>query len=637
MNAWVLARWAGLEYTLRLDSIEWAYLGLARHYREWGWRVFRGEAEWFPWWYNGVPVENTYPPLLPALTAAVGKVFAVSNGTAYHWATAGLFALGAWGVYWAVWRGGQRRWAALLAGLFYSLVSLSALVMPDIARDLTSPWLNQRLNALARYGEGPHVAALAVLPWVWWALGAQGAAGMARAAALGALVLLSNVIGAMALAWAGLAWGVARGSSAWVWLAGAGLWAWAMAYRFVNVWFLEDVQRNAPLVGGVFVMGGAQYAGLAGLAAVVLGLGWWLRRRGWDAGLVAAIGFAIPMTAFPLAWEWWQFYFLPQPHRYHLEMELAWALVLGLGLGRSGFAGRWLALPVGALLVWAVVGGRDYDRWLEPVQPRETYLERSAAAMRRIDREARVYVIGGPRYYSGLEMWQPQVGGGFLNGMKFRGFAVGDYGTFAGLGNFLDSRDWLLAYGVDYVLVGGKESQDWIRSWVDPGKFVGRLRQVWEDGDDRLYALDRWNQSLAHVLPEGVRMGRTPVAHWGNADLQALVRALEGEENRGGVWEWQGPSRARVRAQLAAGEAIATQVSYDRRWEARVEGRRVETLADGLGQMWIRPGKLGAVEVELRFRNPWWVPGLSLGAWGLAIGIFLWEVTRTAGRRRVLE
>jgi hypothetical protein len=414
----------------------------------------------------------------------------------------------------------------------------------------------------------------------------------------------------------------------------AGVWAWAVSFRFVNFGFLEDVRRNAPLVGGVFPMGVAQYGGLAGLAVLVLSLGWWLRRRGWKRTAVAAVGFAIPMTAWPLAWEFAGFYFLPQPHRYHLEMEMAWAVLIGLAVKRWG---RWLAAPVAALLVWGWVGGRDYDKWVEPVDVAQTYLARSAEAMRRIDPEARIYMSGGPRYFSGFEKWQPQVGGGFLNGMKFRGFAVGDYGTFAGAGNFLDTRDWMVAYGVDYVLVGGKESQDWIRSWVDGGKFAGRLRQVWEEGDDRLYAMDRWNQSLAHVLPRKAMLRRTPEAYWGNADLQEYARVLEGGDNRGGVWFWVGRRLARLMALLGAGEAIATQVSFDKRWEARVDGRVVGVERDGLGQMWIEAAKTGEVEVVLHYRNPWWIWMPSVvGTLGVAI-IFLRGLTQFARRGRVTK
>jgi hypothetical protein len=255
--------------------------------------------------------------------------------------------------------------------------------------------------------------------------------------------------------------------------------------------------------------------------------------------------------------------------------------------------------------------------------------------MQRIDAEGRVYLICGPRYFSGLRQWQPQVAGGFLNGARILGFPVAEYGTSGWYNNLPDVRDWMVVYGVDYLLVGGKESQDWIRDWKDPGKFVGKMRQVWEDGDDRLYAVERWNQSLAHVVPMRVMMRRTPVAFAGNVDLQEYAKALEGGANRGGVWEWDGLSGARVRASLEAGDAIATQVAFDSRWEARVDGRVVRTERDGLGQMWIEPGRTGAVEVALQFRNPWWVWAPSVVGVILLVIIFLRGLTRFALRGRV--
>jgi hypothetical protein len=617
LNAWIVAKWAGLEYTNRLDSIEWVYIALARHYREWGWQTLRGAAEWFPWWYNGVPIENTYPPFLPWMTAFCGAWLEVSNGRAYHLTTAFFFVLGPLALYSLAWRWTASRWAALLAAGFYSCLSASAMALPSVAGDLNSLWLNQRVNVLARYGEGPHVASLSMLPLVLWAFERCVSNGSRRrwagAALLVAATMLTNLIGAMTVAWAALA-GVAAwgGRAAWV-NAGICLWGWAIAFRFAHPWFLEDIRRNAPRVGGSFPMGWPQYLGCAALAVLVLFVGWILRRRAWSPAAIAAVGFAIPLTAIPLTWEFAQFHVIPQPHRYHLEMELAWALLLAFVLAPLR---RWLALPVAGIAIFALAQGRGFDPWIEGVDVKTAFPWRANEAMRRIDPDARVYMIGGPRYLSGLERWQAQAGGGFANGTRLRGFAVGDYGIFAGRGNFEDTRDWLLTYGVDYVLVGGGETADWIRDWRDGAKFAGRLRQVWEEGDDRWYALDRANQSLAHAVPRSALVTATPAAFYGQSEIQRYARAAE----QGAIWEWRGPSCARIRAVLKPGEVVSTQVAWDWRWRGKAGGHDVEPKADGLGMMYFEVPRSGAVELDLVFRNPRWI--LALSCLALAAALF---------------
>ncbi len=87
--------------------------------------------------------------------------------------------------------------------------------------------------------------------------------------------------------------------------------------------------------------------------------------------------------------------------------------------------------------------------------------------------------------------------------------------------------------------------------------------------------------------------------------------------------KWLSPSRARIRAEVREDDVLSTQIAYDPRWVATVAGQRVAKAADGLGHLYLKPGRSGPVELELRFRNPFWVQGIWLAALALALGAYL--------------
>src|ERR1700722_17581474 len=89
------------------------------------------DLTWFPLWYNGIPYQNTYPPLLHWCVALIAWVRGISPAHAHHWTTA---------------------------------LASSAWLMADVARDMGSAFRPRRLHALVYWGEGPHVSAMTLLP-----------------------------------------------------------------------------------------------------------------------------------------------------------------------------------------------------------------------------------------------------------------------------------------------------------------------------------------------------------------------------------------------------------------------------------------------------------------------------------------
>jgi hypothetical protein len=217
-----------------MGSIESAFIGLARYIgTHWG------GLNWYPLWYGGTPFQDAYPPLLHVLVAGFSSLARVGPGLAYHAVTAAVYALAPVALYWAARRLGMGRAAAFLAALFYSLISPSCWLVRVIRHDAGGWFAPRRLVTLVRYGEGPHLLSLALLPV---AVAALNVALERRrpvyyflAAIAAAAVALSNWIGAFALALAYAAY----------LLAGYGKMATCFPYRFRGT----RVGRRAPAGG----------------------------------------------------------------------------------------------------------------------------------------------------------------------------------------------------------------------------------------------------------------------------------------------------------------------------------------------------------------------------------------------------
>lgn len=634
LNLWVVAKWLTIEYTDARGSIEWAYLTLARYIGEHGLSTIYGNGEWFPYWYGGVPFENTYPPLLHFVVAIVARLSHLSEGKSYHLLTAFFFCLGPVTVWLLAWRWTRALLPSLFAAAFYGLLSPCSWLMPSIAGDLDGYWFNQRLNVLTRYGEGPHLASLALLPLallaVDWALDNFTWRRAALAALACAAVPLSNIIGGFALAFGVLAIVAARGFQSVLPVLAIGAWAYLLALRWLTPTNLSDIARNSQFVGGVYPMDLAHYLQLSALVLVTVVSVVLLRKR---RTLASSLGFLMPMAAIPLTWEFTKIYFVPQPHRYHLEMDLGIALLIAAAMAKLPKAWIWSAAGIGALSLFCFTAGRGLDKHIEPFKFNETWERRITTAMANHDPEARVYFQGTPRFFAGVEYDQMQFGGGFANGVRLPVFFLADYGITANRGDGPLTVAWLKALGVDYVAVGDQHTENPYRPWQDPHQFDGLLSEVWREGGDAIFEVRRANESLAHVIPQSALMLKAPVSYLEKDGLLRYVDALEGPISNGGVLRWITPSRAELDLKLRAGDAISVQVAHDTRWAASVKGTPWPIHKDGFGWMWIEPLATGDVTLVLEFHNP---KPLFL-IWGTAWLIFLGALSNFGTKERLLS
>src|SRR4051812_20533193 len=88
INALVTPWLFHVDYTRNMGSIEAVYIGLARYIV-----AHFPDFNWFPLWYCGIPFQDSYPPLLHLMVAAVTGFGHISPGYAYHAVTAAVYAL----------------------------------------------------------------------------------------------------------------------------------------------------------------------------------------------------------------------------------------------------------------------------------------------------------------------------------------------------------------------------------------------------------------------------------------------------------------------------------------------------------------------------------------------------------------
>lgn len=600
--AWLTADWIDARH-----SIEGAFIGLAR--------IFAEEPElgaWFPWWYGGVPTENVYPPLLIEATALLIGWFGLSPALAYHSLTGVCLTTGPAAVAALAFRLSGDAARALWSGAAFAFLSPSIWMLPQVFGDATTLFDPRRYQVLAFYGAGPQVMALTLIPVALLlldrAMERPRAGRVFLAAILFAAVPLTNWVGAFALAWATIAYVLVQRRRAVLSglgvTAAVGVWAYALACPWLTPTLIGDIARNGQISGSSYPMDGWRLAGLIGLAIAVAAWAWLLRARVEDAAQRLGLTFLLPMAALPWVAHLTEVHLIPQAWRYQLELELAVALALG-PLAARWVRGRWVRGRWGMALVAAVVAGlaihhaRFAGELARPLDVDASYEKQAAAVLAKQDGR-RVYTHGSLRFWLSAFETVPQFGGGFGPGVRNPVWWTVDYGIPYTQGDGARTAQWLEVYGVDMVLAGGPGTRDWFPIWQDGRKFAGVLDERWREGDDAIYRVHRRNRSLAHVVPTEAIVPRAPENVTDVEPIEAYLAALDAAI--GTEFEWRGTDEATVRAGFEPGQALSVQITFDARWEARCDGRRLETRADGLGQMVVLLVESGPCAIELAYR-----------------------------------
>jgi hypothetical protein len=619
LNLYICRGLFSIEYLRHMGSIEGAFIGIARFVMT-HWR----DPAWFPMWYDGVPFQNVYPPLMYWCVAVVGLARGFSTAHAYHWVTGLAYCLGPVTLYCLALRMTRSRWTAFAAGAIYSLVSWSAWLIPAIARDLGSPLYPRRLQAMLYYGEGPHIFSLMLLPlgllFLSLALERRRTPYFVLATLGLAAVPLTNWIGAFALAVLSLSYLLARaGSPGMSWRNGARDLAFAAAsavaaYCLALPWLppstVAVTQFNARTIGGDFTRLGETLPrwGIA-ILLVLAAIKWAIRRL--EAHVQFAVFFAFLVSLLTLTAAWWNVPIVPQPVRYHLEMDMALSLLVVFSadafLKRRE---RWIAAVVMVALLLALIQplrfSRRYARnfLIRSIDITTTTEWKTAQWLKEHWGGERVMMPGSIAFWLTAFSDNPELGGGTDQATTDYMIRVALYGIYAGAtaagvhdGEY--SILWLKALGVQAVGVSGPASGEVYKPFLNPKQFEGLLEPLRREGDDVIYRVGPPHASLARVIPRASIVARTP-DHGVDVDpLRPYVAALDDSGMPHAQFTWTSGHSARINTDLRPEQVVSVQIAWHTGWHATVNGSPLPVNRDAIGLMVVDPGQAGPAVIDL--------------------------------------
>jgi hypothetical protein len=614
LNAAIVWRLFGVEYTRHLQSNEGGYIAIARIISE-----RPAELLWWPLWNAGMPFEHTYFPLLHFCTAFLAAISGWSPAHAYHAATALFYCLGAVTLFLLAWKVTDSPGRGLAAALLYSLVSPSCLLIPEVRADTSGDWNARRLYSQVYYGDAPHVASLALLPLALLFLylylkRRRPIAGVLAGASMGAVVL-TNAFGAVALALgvlcllsSGLAGPFRRDTLARFLLVSL------CAYLVISPWLppsvLQSIRENATREGDF--PAGARLAALALFAAAFL-LAWVLGRRLRAAHLRFFLLFAVSTAAVPVLVYAWDLWVLPQPRRYHLEMEMGICLLLAFAAPSlpARIPTRARIVIAGVLIVvgirQAVLYRNFADSLTAPIDITRTIEYQTARFMEKNAGGGRVMASGSCSLWLNTFSDVPQLSGGHyttsLNWIQQIAVFTIYTGMNAGPRDGEIAVLWLKAFGVRAINVPGPGAREHYKPFNNPKKFAGLLPEVWRDGEDVIYSVPGPPASLAHVVPSGSLARRPPIHGLDVDEVRVYVQALEDRGAPPARMKWQSFHSAEIDAVVPAGDAVSVQINYHPGWRATLDGVPQQVMADGLGLLAVRPACNGPCTLRLSYER----------------------------------
>lgn len=610
-----------LKYADNWASIEATFIADARFLSE-HWP----HPQWQPLWYTGTRFDYIYPPALRYGTAGLMKLYPkLTAARAYHLYTAFFYCLGMAGVYLLARRGSGSRGFALFAAAAVATLSPSFLFLPDIRRDALAGWSEpHRLSALVRYGEGPHITAVA---WIGFMLAFSMAAlatgrkrYVALAAISAALVVSNNFYGGTALVFffPVLVWAYwITHQDVRVFFRAAAI--TVLAYGLTAFWlvpsYLRVTYENLRFVSER----GNRWSFWVTLVLLIVYLKLTERRAKGRKELVYPVFLAGALLFFTLnviGNYYLQYRIIGEPLRMVPELDLVIILVLAelfrriwTGETNLRLGARPRQVVAAALAAVCLAGGVRYIRhaW-KPYVPYPNYQERVEYRvtewLSKNMPDSRFFATGSLRFWFNAWFDLAQGGGGSEQGL-LNPVVQPLAWRIMGEPNPEDGIAWMMCMGIDAVIVHDKESEEIYHDIQHPRKFDGLLAVVFDDGKgNRVYKAPRRYPGLARVVDAAkldalpVPPEEAPLDH-----LKQLAEVLEKGPDSPATTRWDGTDRMRIKARLAEGQTLFVQVAHDLPWHAYSNGRPLVVRRSQLNLMRI-DAPPGEHEIDLVFELP---------------------------------
>ena len=596
-------KWASIESTFIADA-----RFLAEHWPH---------PQWQPLWYAGTRFDYIYPPAVRYGTAVISKVTGFWPVKAYHFYVAFFYALGIAGVYLLMRVGSKSRPFAYLGALATSLMSPIFLFLPRFRDDA---WMlqPQRLGVLVKYGDGPHMSALALIPialaFGWLALEKHRPWAVALAAVFSAGVAANNFFGAIALAtfYPILVW------SLWITrrekrIVVPAIAIPVLAYGLTAFWlvpsYFQVPQENLKYVSEHGTLWLFWVAVVVAVAFVIVS-DRFARARPERAWAVFIAGCVVFFSLKVFGGLYFNLRISGEPARLLPELDMIYimaaALILQWLWDRPGIALRAVVLVVLCAAFWTTTGYIRHAWHMFPLSPDyQNHVEyRVTDWLWKNMPDARVFPSGSVRFW--YDAWHdlPQLGGGSDQGLLNGEVASALWQTHAGA-KPEPAILWMQCMGVDAIYVSDQRSQEIFKDFEYPQKFAGVLSVLYDDRQgNTLYRVPRRYPARARVV-EARKLNalKPPRANDDVEYLGAYADVIEKGPDSPPTLTRDGTDVMRVRAKVAPGQSIVVQESWDPAWQAWAGGKQLPVRKDAMGFMAVETPP-GNQEVRLAFVTP---------------------------------
>ena len=639
LNAWICWQLWFAGFIDQMGSVDGSFIAVSRYVMShWA------DLSWFPLWFCGMPFARVYQPGLHVSVAALATVFDLQPERAYHITTAFLYVLGPVTLAWLCYRLTLSQGFSLTTGLLYSLFSPSILLSTAIRNDLGGWTLARRFQALVHYGEGPHIAALTLIPLAVWALheaiGRDRRRFLPLVAIFTGAVVATNWTGTAGLAMVLIAYFVSQTGNIPLNRALRGLGAILLGYLLICPWVPPSVVSSIP--SNAVLSDQSQTVWSSVVCVVILML------------LTAALHFAFDrfrthrvvrffvlyflFSGFVvLAKSWGNTSMMPQPHRFHLEMEMALipAVLAPIWLTWSRWHAAVRAAMLALLLLFCVLQVGNYKEYVRlqtlPLRIQGSIEYRMAKWFQQNAPNQRIFAPGSVSIWMNNFTDTPQMVGCCDQSVPSLEQRIAFYtiytGSNAGTRDAEIARLWLKSYGASFIGVTGPRSKEVFRGFTNPREFEATLPVLWSDGeDDIIYQVPGRSSSLAHVILPKDEVVRAPVNGNDVGPLEPYVRAIDDATLPLADMRWVNPHRVRVETRLQPSQLVSIQISYAPGWHAFANRSPALVRPDALGLMIIEPQCVGECRIDLTYESgpeAGWTRVVQLVSVALTIGLLL--------------